>query len=59
MAPYPEQDGVIALRDHNRFVAVCVRCESVYAAKQLLDGTIRPIGTAACSCGSDDFRALR
>ncbi len=47
------------MRDHDRVVAVCERCDSVYAAKELMNGTIRPIGTAVCSCGSENFRPLR
>ncbi len=40
----------------NRTVALCVRCESVYAARVDADGTVLPIGISnGCPCGSPEF----
>lgn len=41
-----------------RVVAECGYCGTAYAARQWSDGTIQPIGSDQCSCGSTDFRVL-
>lgn len=44
--------------DVERVVAECGSCQSAYAACQWSDGTVRPIGSDRCTCGSTDFRVL-
>lgn len=41
-----------------RVMAECWSCKSAYAARQWADGTVQPIGSDQCSCGSTDFRVL-
>lgn len=44
--------------ERNRLVAACVACGSIYAAVELDDGRIQPIGAhGACrNCGGERFR---
>ncbi|TYL39872.1 hypothetical protein CV102_06230 [Natronococcus pandeyae] len=51
--------GVIAMHDQKRVMSVCECCDSAYAANVLSDGSVQPIGTQHCSCGSERFRAIR
>ena len=45
--------------DQTRTVAACLECGSVYAALELKDGKLRPIGSRdGCSCGSTSFADL-
>lgn len=41
-----------------RGAGACTQCGNVFAVRQSTNGTVRPIGTAACSCGSTSFRVL-
>lgn len=38
-----------------RVLAACTACDSIYAARQWPDGTIRIIGQEGCSCGGNTF----
>ncbi|SFS66350.1 hypothetical protein SAMN04488556_1947 [Halostagnicola kamekurae] len=49
---------VNSMTQHKRIVGVCECCGSVYAAKVLSSGRIRPIGRDQCSCGSKGFQPL-
>lgn len=42
----------------HRVMAECEACESAYAARQWSDGTVQPIGSNRCRCGSTDFRVV-
>ncbi|WP_265111735.1 hypothetical protein [Halosolutus halophilus] len=42
-----------------RTIAACTRCGSIYAAIELGEGDLRPIGSRdGCSCGSTSFTDL-
>lgn len=41
--------------DVSRELAECVKCGSVYAARQWPDGDIQAIGSDGCPCGSTEF----
>lgn len=41
-----------------RILALCATCRSIYAAHELLDGTILPIGRNGCSCDEQAFEKI-
>lgn len=46
--------------EQRRLLAVCTQCSSVYAAVELSDGSVQPIGRrkGCASCGADDFKPI-
>lgn len=44
--------------DVTRVLATCENCGSAYAARKWPGGTVKPIGSDECSCGSSEFVLL-
>ncbi|WP_255171525.1 hypothetical protein [Natrononativus amylolyticus] len=44
--------------EQQRAPALCKECDSVYTVRILAGGEIEPIGTTACSCGSEEFEVV-
>lgn len=44
--------------DVTRVLAVCVDCDSAYAARRWPDGDVKVIGRDGCSCGSTEFEVV-
>jgi predicted nucleic acid-binding Zn-ribbon protein len=48
--------GMPSIKDQPRLIARCEACGSVYAAVEMPNGRIAPIGRLeGCKCGSSDF----
>ena len=44
--------------EHERIVAECLGCGSIYVAKKWTDGTIQALGVAGCYCESPELHVM-